>query len=75
MENSNKNTESKNPIMDNGIKEKRLRALKGKYQKPEMAMFTFKEMTSGECSDMGSCQPVCSCNACPANYCVCINFW
>jgi hypothetical protein len=40
---------------NNGIKEVRLKALKENYQKPEIARFTFNEITPGECSDMGSC--------------------
>ncbi len=37
-----------------GIKEERLKALKGNYSSPEFVDFTLKEVMPGECSDMAS---------------------
>lgn len=47
--------EKENSEMNNGIKEERLRALRGNYQKPDFLKFPLNEKGMSECSDMGSC--------------------
>ncbi len=49
LDEKNKSTE-----VSNGIKEERLKALKGKWQKPVINYLKCTENTDGECSDMAS---------------------
>lgn len=58
MENLSENIENKNSKMNDGIKEERLKALKEKYQKPELVNFAFDHTVDSQCSDMASpCGP------------------
>ncbi len=57
LDETNKHSDSSNEI-----KEERLKALKGNYQKPMAFYFKFNQSRNGNCSDMAS-SPMGSCGS------------
>ncbi len=49
------NEKNKRSDVRNGIKEERLKALKGNYQSPEISQIKLNNKMKNNCSDMASC--------------------
>ncbi len=62
MERLIENAENRSHLIGGGIKEERMRLLKGGYKKPFIESLSIENKCLGDCSDMASNPPNCSCS-------------